>query len=148
MARGTKEFLSLLVELDWDSSLPLNTLLCLVKVLCRVQYGQQFVQGPSFCHCHQRVQLCSHYWASSPHQSVQSTGVSSGCLLPSNPQHKRGRWSPQTNKTSAAVFCGCWRTPAFTGSTDGSAQVRVTVKVHHKQSETCKSASPGAAIWR
>ena len=35
MVRGTKEFLSLLVELDWDSSLPLNTLLCLVKVLCR-----------------------------------------------------------------------------------------------------------------
>ncbi|XP_051262788.1 uncharacterized protein si:ch211-269k10.4 isoform X3 [Dicentrarchus labrax] len=35
MAMGTKEFLSLLVELDWDSSRPLNTLLCLVKVLCR-----------------------------------------------------------------------------------------------------------------
>ena len=35
MARGTKEFFSLLVELDWDSSRPLKTLLCLVKVSCR-----------------------------------------------------------------------------------------------------------------
>ena len=47
--------------------------------------------------------------------------LSSCCFLPSKPQHKRGCWPPQTGKTSAAVFCRCWRTPAFSGSTDGSA---------------------------
>ena len=31
------------------------------RVVGVVQYGQQFVQGPSFCHCHQRVQLCAYY---------------------------------------------------------------------------------------
>ena len=46
--------------------------------------------------------------------------LSSCCFLPSKPQHKRGRWPPQTGKTSAVVFCICWRTPAFSGSTDGS----------------------------
>ena len=30
------------------------------RVVGVVQYGLQFVQSPSFCHCHQRVQLCAH----------------------------------------------------------------------------------------
>ena len=39
--------------------------------------------------------------------------LSSCCFLPSKPQHKRGRWPPQTVKIYAAVFCRCWRTQAF-----------------------------------
>ena len=31
------------------------------RVVGVVQYGQQFVLGPSLCHCHQRVQLCAHH---------------------------------------------------------------------------------------
>ena len=46
---------------------------------------------------------------------------SSRCFLPSTPQHKRGHWPPQTaGKTSAAAFYRCRRTPASSGSTDGS----------------------------
>ncbi len=61
-----------------------------------------------------------------PQQSPLSSPVcpvvrrpSSWCCFPSTPLHRRGRSPQQSGKTSAAVFCRCWRMPAFWGSTVG-----------------------------
>ena len=79
------------------------------RVVGVVQYGQQFVQGPSFCHCHQRVQLCAQYWASSPCQSVQSAGVSLlAASSPANHSIKEDPGHHRLLKTSTAVFCRCF----------------------------------------
>src|SRR4029434_10575488 len=45
---------------------------------------------------------------------------SSLCCLPSTPQHKRGRWQPQTGKTCGGGCCRQWTTSTCSGRRGGT----------------------------
>src|SRR4029434_8236036 len=80
MALGTKDFLSLSDERDGDRSLPLNVLLCLLRVLCSGWWTLSKMvckptQGPSLRHRCEAVQFSAHNSSCLPHQSVQSPRI-------------------------------------------------------------------------
>src|SRR4029434_1472864 len=108
MALGTKDLLSLSDEHDSDRSLPLNMLLCLLRVLCsgwwllskivsnllRLLLSATVVRQS--VQCQQQLPPFSPACPVAPHPA-------SLCYLPSTPQHRRGHWQQQTPKTCTGV---------------------------------------------